>query len=247
MRGGGDHRGVQAEARLCRASARGSGGVRAARVPRRVSSPLQFHQDLPGRGLEGVDDARAFVGHGLDHGLVAEAEEAFDLRDAHSGGHVPLVELEDVGNRPDVEAVFLEVGGQVRDGLDVGFHAGLLAVRHEDDAIATTQDELAAGVVEDLAGHGVEVEAHLEALDRAHVEGQEVEEQGAVRLGGQAHQLAALLRVGLLEDPLDVRGLPAEAGTVVDDLAVDLARCVVDEGHGGPWPSRRRVGRCLRQ
>ena len=196
------------------------------------SGALEFHEDLAGRGLEGVDDADAFVGDGLDHGLVAEAQQALQVGQGGGGGHVPLVELEHVGDGADVEAVLAQVGGQVRDGLDVGFHAGPLAVCHEDDAVAAPQDELAAGVVEDLAGHGVEVEPHLEALDGAHVEGQEVEEQRAVGLGGEAHQLAALLGVGLLVDPLDVRGLAAEARTVVDDLAVDLARGVVDEGHG---------------
>ena len=55
----------------------------------------------------------------------------------------------------------------------------------EDDAIDALEDELAAGVVEDLTGNGVEVEASLEAAHRAQVEGQEVEEQRPVGLGGE--------------------------------------------------------------
>ena len=58
------------------------------------------------------------------------------------------------------------------------------------DAVHALQDQLAAGVVEDLAGHGVEVEAGLEAAHRAELEGQEVEEERAVGLGGEGDELA---------------------------------------------------------
>jgi hypothetical protein len=53
--------------------------------------------------------------------------------------------------------------------------------RHEDDAVDALEDELAAGVVEHLTGHRVEVEAGLEASDLAEREREEVEEQRAVR------------------------------------------------------------------
>jgi len=192
---------------------------------------LEFHEDLAGGGFERLDHAGALVGHGLDNGLVPESEESLHFRHGGGRGCVALVQLEDIGDGPDVEAVFLEVRGQVRDGFDVGLHAGLLAVGHEYDPVTAAQDELPAGIVEDLARHGVEVEADLEALDGAHIEGEEVEEQCAVGLRGEADQLAPLVGVGLLEDPLDVRGLAAKAGTVVHDLAVDLAGRVIDEGH----------------
>src|SRR4029077_19986463 len=39
------------------------------------------------------------------------------------------------------------------------------------------------------------------------------------------------LGIGLVVDVLQVRRLPAETRAVVDDLAVDLARRVVDEAH----------------
>ena len=67
--------------------------------------------------------------------------------------------------------------------------------------IFSTQDQLAAGVVVDLAGHGVEVEPGLVALDLAQFQGQEVEEEGAVHLRGQGDELEDSLRAqtGLLD------------------------------------------------
>src|SRR5205823_194068 len=116
--------------------------------------------------------------------------------------------------------------------LDVRLHALHLAVGDEDDAIHALEDELAGGVVEHLAGHGVEMEAGLESPDLSQRQGKEVEEEGAVRLGGEADELALRLRIGLVVDVLEIGGLPAKTRAVIDDLAVDLSGRVVDEGHG---------------
>src|ERR1035441_6852924 len=83
----------------------------------RLLVPLEFHEDLAGGGLGGVDDAGALVGHGFDHGLAAEAQQVLHLGHGGGGGHVPLVQLEDVGDGADVEAVLFQVGGQVGDGF----------------------------------------------------------------------------------------------------------------------------------
>src|SRR5207302_5562186 len=83
----------------------------------------------------------------------------------------------------------------------------------------------------DLAGHGVEVEAGLEAADLAEAEREEVEEERSLGLGGERDHLALRLLVRIRVDELQIRRLPAQAGAVVDDLAVDLARAVVDEAH----------------
>ena len=116
------------------------------------SGPLKFHEDLPGGGLEGLNDTRALVGHGFDHGFVPKAEKALNLGHGCCRGHIPFVQLKHVGNGTDIEPVFLEVGGQVGDGFDIGFHPGPLAIGHEDDAIATPEDELAAGIVKTWPG-----------------------------------------------------------------------------------------------
>jgi hypothetical protein len=75
------------------------------------------------------------------------------------------------------------------------------------------------------------VEARLEAADLTERERQEVEEQRALGLGGERDHLPLQIGVGLVVDPLQVGRLATQPGAVVDDLAVDLARRVVDEGH----------------
>src|SRR5262249_12136402 len=93
-----------------------------------------------------------------------------------------------------------------------------------------------------LSGHGVEVEAGLEASNLGQRQRQEVEEQRAVGLGGEGNHLALRLGIGLGVDVLEIRRLAAETRPVIDDLAADFARRVVDEGHRG-FGSRYSVKR----
>src|SRR4029077_60140 len=62
-------------------------------------------------------------------------------------------------------------------------------------------------------------------------ERQEVEEERALGLRREADHLALRFGVRALVDVLQVRRFSAEARPVVDQLAVDLARHVVDEAH----------------
>ena len=137
----------------------------------------------------------------------------------------------DVRDRLQVVALLFEVLVEVGQRLDVRFHARVLRVGDEHHAVDAFQDQLARGVVEDLAGNGVEVKARLEAAHGAEVEREEVEEERAVGFRGEGDQLSLRLRIGLVVDPLQVGRLAAQTGTVIDDLAVDLPRGVVDERH----------------
>jgi hypothetical protein len=56
------------------------------------------------------------------------------------------------------------------------------------------------------------VEPGLEAADRAEVHGQEVEEEGALGLGGERDELAACVGGDLAVDVLEVRRLPPSPG-----------------------------------
>jgi len=67
---------------------------------------------LPGAGLQGLDHAGALVGHGFDHGLVAEAEQALHFIGWRGGGHVAVVELGNKGNGWDIEAIFFDGRGR---------------------------------------------------------------------------------------------------------------------------------------
>src|SRR5258708_25925246 len=87
---------------------------------------------------------------------------------------VALIELQNVGNLVEVVAVFFQVRHQVVEGFDVGVHTLLLRVGHEHDAVDATQNQLAAGVVEHLAGNGVKVDSSLESAYSAEIERKEV-------------------------------------------------------------------------
>ena len=134
---------------------------------------------------------------------------------------------------PPFVALAQQVVPQVEIGLHVLVEARDLRIGHEDDAVDALQHELAAGVVVALAGHRVQVEARLHALDGAQREGQEVEVERALFLGRDAHELAAGFGVDLAVDVLQVGGLAAEPAAVVDDLVVDLAGGEVDQRHAG--------------
>ena len=131
-------------------------------------------------------------------------------------------------SRPSSSRFCLQVG----ERLLVRLRRRDLAVGHEDDTVDALQHQPPGGVVEHLARHRVELEADLHAADDAHVEREEVEEEGAVGLRLQAHHVPARARGGAGVDPRQVRGLPAQARTVVHDLGRHLHRGVVQEDHG---------------
>src|SRR3954454_3481379 len=192
---------------------------------------FQFGENQLGDGFQRVENAGAVHRHGFERRLAFEVELAIQLVGGDRRRQVALVELQRVRNRLQLVALLLEVLLQVLQRLDVRFHARLLRVSDKDHAVDAFQDQLARGVVEDLARNGVEMEARFETANRAEVEREEVEEERAIRFRRERDQLAFRLRVRLVIDPLQVRGLAAETGTVIHDLAVDLARRVVDERH----------------
>ena len=149
-------------------------------------------------------------------------------------GRSRLLYWRTVGISPGSISLASQVLLQVGQRVQVRVQRRLLAVGHEHDAVGALQHQLPGRVVEDLAGDGVELDARLHAPDGAEVDGQEVEEQGAVGLRGQGQHLSLVLDRRLLVDPLEVRGLPAQAGAVIDDLGRQLLRGVVEEDHSPP-------------
>ena len=126
-------------------------------------------------------------------GRVQQLPQLLERRDVRQ---VALVVLDDVRELVERVALLAQVGPQVLDALEVRLDALDLRVGDEDDAVDALQDQLAARVVEDLAGHRVEVEARLEAADLTERERQEVEEERALRLRREADHLP--LRSGLV-------------------------------------------------
>src|SRR5690242_8145418 len=98
---------------------------------------------------------------------------------------------------------------QVFHGLEIRIQPLFLRVRHEYDAVRSLQDELAAGLIEHLAGDGIKMEARLESADGPQVQWKEIEEQSAVRFRGEGHHFALLVLSGMVIDPLQVCGLTA--------------------------------------
>jgi hypothetical protein len=78
------------------------------------------------------------------------------------------------------------------------------------------------------------METSLEARDRAEIDGEEIEEQRALVIRGDRDQASASLGRQPVVQALEVGGLSAQPRAVVDDLEVDFARPMVDEGHEVP-------------
>ena len=195
------------------------------------AAPQRAQRQL-GDLLESLEDARAGEGHGL-----AVLETPFGVEcvqhhlDGGDIGQIPLVELQDERQLVQVHADLGEVLAEVLQTLHVRLQHRHLGVGHEDDAVNALEHELAGGVVEDLSRDCVELQAGLEPADDADVDGQQVEEEGAVGLRFQTDHLPAAARGGLRVDVVQVGRLPAETRTVVNDLRGHLHGCVVEEDH----------------
>src|SRR5690606_25740528 len=131
---------------------------------------------------------------------------------------------------------------QVAQALHVLLELLTLRVRHEHDAVRTTQHELARRVVIHLARHGVQLHPRAEAGDRAQVEREEIEEQRAVCLRSKRDH-RPLPRCGYeCMHVLQVARLTRTYGAVVDDLAGDFLRRVIDQRHRASTARVRPAG-----
>ena len=163
--------------------------------------------------------------------LAIGIEAVLELLEREDVGQVPLVVLEDQGQVLELDPDLREVGAEIDHALDVGVLHGALRVAHEDDAVHPLQDQLARGVVEDLSRDGVELDPRLEAPDDADVQGEEVEEQRAVRLGFQRDHLPARAGRGPAVDVMEVRRFSTQTGAVINDLGRHLHGGVVEKHH----------------
>src|SRR4030095_10936546 len=132
-------------------------------------------------------------------------------------------------------ALLREIRVQVLQPLDVLLDLAPLAVRYEHDAVCPLQHELSGRGVVYLTRNRVELEARREARDRPEVERKEVEEERAVGLRRERDHRASPVARYLVVDVMQIARLPRPSGAVIDDLAGDLARGVVDEGHERVW------------
>src|SRR5438132_1385503 len=75
------------------------------------------------------------------------------------------------------------------------------------------------------------MEARLESAHGSQIQRQEIEKQRAVRLRRQGNHFAFLILSGVVVHPLQVRGLAAETGAVIHQLAINFARRKINERH----------------
>src|SRR5690606_26382503 len=195
------------------------------------AAALELVQHELADGLERFEHAHAGTRVRLEIRHARRVQERTQLLDGNDVRQVALVVLDDVRNLVERIALLGEVGAEVVEAFLIGFEALDLRVGHEDHAVDTLEDELAARVVEHLTRHRVQVEPGLEAADLTERERQEVEEERPLGLGGKAYHLAFGFGIRALVDVLQVRGFSAETRSVIDDLAVDLPGHVVDEAH----------------
>src|SRR5262249_47129931 len=146
-----------------RSSGPSRGSTAAAAEGRSAAHRPQIAEDYPRHGLERLEDSAPDRRAGLEVGQLARVEQPAHLGERRGVRQVALVVLDHGRELVEVVALVGEVDAQVVEALDVGLHALDLAVGDEDHAVHALQDQLAARVVEDLTGNGVEVEAGLEA------------------------------------------------------------------------------------
>ena len=197
-----------------------------------------------GDELERLHDSFAVDGRRLGIGIAFEAEDALQLFHRRHAGDVALVVLDDDRRVVHVDLVLIHVIHQIGEALLVRVDHRRLGVGDEHDRVGALEHQLARLVVEDLAGDGIELDLEIEAPHFADVHGKEVEEERAVGLRGEGEHLPLRFGVELVEDDHQVRRLPTEAGTVIDDLRGHFARGVIEEIHkrltalGSPLPGR---------
>src|SRR3954464_1415419 len=117
----------------------------------------EFVEQEPGDHVEGLENAFALVrGSGeRGHLCLAIVEEKIHVLDRSDVGQITFVVLNDVRDLVQIHVEGTEVLLKVGEALHVFFHFLVLRIRDEHEAIHAAQDELARGVVNDLARNGV--------------------------------------------------------------------------------------------
>src|SRR5208282_3267048 len=75
------------------------------------------------------------------------------------------------------------------------------------------------------------MEARLESAHGAEIERKKIEEKGSVGLGSKRDHFSLLAGARVLVNPLQIGGLPAQAGPVVHELAVNFASGKIYKRH----------------
>ena len=120
----------------------------------------EFPEQQPRDGIQRGKHALTGGGHSLVAGHTNRpvVQDVIEVVDRRRVAHVTLVVLQNVWDPVDVQTLQHKVVLQVAEALDVFLHFIPLRIGDEHDAVDAAKDELARGVVDDLAGDGVELE-----------------------------------------------------------------------------------------
>ncbi len=175
-----------------------------------------------GDQFESIEHANALDCRCFEKREIIPVEVGLQFRNPHDIGQVALVVLQHDRQRHNVVAVFDQVFFQVVQRLDVFISFRALRVADKYHAVNSAQDEFTGGIVEDLTRHGVELEFGGKAVDRTDVDRQEVEVERTVCIGRKTDQITARLFRHFRVHVLQVGCLSRQAGSIVDNLAVDF-------------------------
>ena len=170
-----------------------------------------------------LEDAVAPDRHRLQPRRAPPVERDGQLLDRRDLGQVPLVVLEDEGDRGRVELVRGQVAVHLLEAGHVLLEPVRRRVRDEHHRVRAARHQPPRGRVGRLPGHGHDLEADVEAVEADPAQGQEVEEDRAVLLRVDGDELAAVTALGRGVERLEVGRLPADRRPVVQDLQLDDA------------------------
>ena len=183
---------------------------------------LKLSKDLFSHVLQSFEYAGPGYGNGLKKRDTARVKELVHIFQRCYGRQVSFVVLDGTGEFIDVISLFRKVYPQVIEAFHICLHPLYLAVSHKHYSVNTLEDELSAGRIEYLAGHCIKMKPYLEAPDVTEGQRKKIEKEGPFGLGCQRYEFAFLVGVGLFIDILEVGCLSAEAGTIINYLAVDF-------------------------
>src|ERR1051326_7459360 len=124
-------------------------------------------QQQPGDHVQRLEDSFALVGAGgkgwnLNFPIV---EQKFHIFYGSDVGEVALVVLEDVRDLGEIQFESFEVLFEIGEAFDIFAHLVVLRIGDKNNAINATENELASGVIDDLAGNRIELKLGFEAFD----------------------------------------------------------------------------------
>ena len=176
---------------------------------------------------EGLENALPSDRHGRHRVDAARIEGAVHELDGGDLGEIALVVLDHQGHGGWIELVVHQVLGHLPEALDVLLPPIRRGVRDEDHGVGALQHEAAGRGIHGLAGDGEDLELQVEAPEAARLHGQQVEENGPVLGRVHGDHLAPARCLGILVEDLEIGGLSADRGTVVDDLDLDRPLSVI--------------------